>query len=97
MEVSVIDSKEFIERLAHVAVHYLIVLDEPLVGDPLVPVSLLSRCLWDCYTDLLDQFPETKGEADFIIETVRDYKRGEISCEKAFQRIDESVKWTCSY
>ena len=79
------------------AIHYLVLLEEPLVERPLVSISLLSRCLWDCYSDLLTQFPETKGEADFIIETIRDYKAGEISCEKAFQRIDESVKWTCSY
>jgi len=64
------------------------------VGDSLVPVSLLSRSLWDCYIDLIEGFPETKGEADFIIETVRDYKRGKISVERAFQRIEESVKWT---
>ena len=83
----IIDEQAAVDRVAHIAIHYLVVLDESLVWGSLVPASLLSHCLWDAYIDLIEEHPQAKSTADFIIEVVREYREGKRSVETAINFI----------
>lgn len=82
------DKGECLRRLSHVAIHYLLVLDTPLVDKPVVCNHVLAYSLYTCYRDLVECCPEGQDQADFTISAVSQYRRGEISLETAIARID---------
>lgn len=87
-EWAVIDYQELLRRVCCVAVHYLLVLDTPLVDKSLVGERVLANGLYACYRDLVESYPEARAYADFVIATVSEYRGGEIGLETAIARIE---------
>ena len=89
---SIIDRQDFIQRLCHAAIHYLVWVDEPVPYPSLVGIRLLARCVYVCWTDCYEVDTETREYADWVVGCVRSYRTGEISLERAITYIQTAER-----
>ena len=79
--------QELIRRLCHCAIHYLLVLSEPLPHRPLVGEHVLAESLHACWTDAIFASSNAALLAERVLGGVRSYRSGEKSLEQAVSDI----------
>ena len=77
-------------KLAHVAVFYVMCVDEPVSNDPSLATQLLARSLYSSWGDVIEADPKCKRYANRIIKYARRYRERKISVEKAVAGIERA-------
>lgn len=78
-------------RLVQVAIQTLVIFDEPVPYNILVSGRAMLFVLYSCYSELVEEYPHLQEQADFIADTVSDFRTGAIDYKTACQRLHEAV------
>ncbi len=83
--------RELFYRLVQVALQTLVIFDEPIPYNLLVSGRAMLFVLGSCYGELTEEYPYLQEQADFINDTVAEFRIGAIDYDTACQRLHEAV------
>ena len=77
-------------KLAHVAVFYVMCVDEPVSNDPSLATQLLARSLYSSWGDVIEAALKASKYANRVSGYARRYRERKISVERAVAGIERA-------